>query len=104
MRRSNTPAFAVFVFQAVLLSSGLRTVVGCVSATRMAAVTLSLVSAPATPTAGVPCASTPASVPAMATVTLSMETAPAMMVGGRPPAPSRASALSGDLWVRRVTS
>lgn len=90
--------------QAVLLTSGLQTVARCVSAIPTAVVTPSPVSAPVTPTAGVPCANMPASVPGTATATPSMETAPATRAGGRPPAPSHASAPAEDLWVPAVTS
>lgn len=90
--------------QAVLLTSGIQTVVKCVGATRTASVTPSLVSAPATRTAGVRCASTPASAGAMASATRSMGTALAALAGGRRPAPNRASAAVGAPWASAVTS
>lgn len=83
--------FSVFVLQAVLQSSGIQTVVRCASAFHTVAVTPSPASAPARPTAGVRCASTPASVPATDSATPSTATAPATKAGGRQPAQSLAS-------------
>lgn len=92
------------VKHAVLLSSGLRIVAVCVSATQTVAVTPPLASAPATPTAGVHSAVTPASVPVTVTATLFTETAPATKAGGRRPAPGSATASPETLWAPAVTS
>lgn len=99
--------FSVCVcYQAVLLSSGLQTVVRCVGASLTAAAIPSPASAPATSTAGVRSVRTTASAPAVATATatLSSGTAPATKAGRCPPAPDPASAPRWGRWTPAATS
>ena len=91
-------------FQAVLLISGHQTVARCVSATHTAAVMPSQGSAPATPTAGVRCASMPASVAGTVAATPFTETAHATRAGTRQAAPSHASVSVEHLWALAATS